>query len=107
MRGLAVGVEFVHALIAGIGQQFDVRCQRQARTFEEGKIMRFAPRHLHTQNLFAGVSDHKLSFLGVALFLAGVEPLLFFGALDALLAGIHHDDFQVQRAVMQRLFPGR
>ena len=78
VRYLAVGVEFVHAFVAGVGQQFDARRQRQPRVFEQSEVVRFTARHLHAQNLLGALVDHELRLLGVALLLARVEPLLFF-----------------------------
>ncbi len=51
VRGLAVGVPFVHALIAGIAQQFHVRRQSQTAVLEEGEVVRFARTHSHAENL--------------------------------------------------------
>ena len=42
VRCLAVGVEFVYALIAAVGQQFHSRGQSQTAAFEEGKVVHFA-----------------------------------------------------------------
>ena len=78
IRGLAVGVEFVHALIPRIGQKFDAGRQSQTTVFEQGKIMGFARTNRDTQNLLRSVVNYDLSFLGVAFFLAGVTPALFF-----------------------------
>ena len=74
----AVGVEFVHALIAGISQKFQVRRNGQATAFEQRKIMGFTGAGCHAQNPLFEVVNHNLSFLGVALFLARVAVALFF-----------------------------
>ena len=48
--GLAVGVEFVHALIAGVGQQFELWRQGQAALLEQSEIVGFARTDRHAQN---------------------------------------------------------
>lgn len=78
VRGLAVGMEFMHALVAGVGQQFKVRRKSQARAFEQGKVMGFADTCRHAQNLLRRMVNHDLSFLSVAFLLAGVVAALFF-----------------------------
>ncbi len=78
VRCLAVGVQFVHALIAAISQKFEVRRNGQATAFEQRKIMRFAGAGCHAQNHLFAVVNHDLSFLGMAFFLAGVAVALFF-----------------------------
>ena len=78
VRCVAVGVEFGHALVAGVGQQLDALCQRQAGVFEEGKVVRFAFGDRHAHDAVGEVVDHELAFLGVGFFLAGVEAALFF-----------------------------
>ena len=75
---LRVGVQFGHALITRIGQEFDGRAQRQAAVLEQGEVMGFAGTGLDTDNLLAGVVNHELSFLGMTSLLAGVEAALFF-----------------------------
>ena len=78
MRCVAVGVQFIYALIAGISQKFYVRRNGQATAFEQREIMRFASAGRHAQNPLFVVVNHDLSFLGMALFLAGVAVALFF-----------------------------
>jgi len=78
VRCVAVGVEFVHALVAGVGQQLEALGQRQAGVLEEGKVVRFACGDRHAHDAAGAVIDHELAFLGVALLLAGVEAALFF-----------------------------
>ncbi len=78
MRGLTVGVEFIHALIACIAQEFDGGSQGQTAILEQGKIVSFACTGLDTENLLTPLVNHDLSFLGMAFLLAGVEPTLFF-----------------------------
>ena len=74
----AVGVEFVHALIAGIAQEFDGGRHSEAAALEQSKVMGFARTGVDTENRLAVVVDHDLSFLGVTFLFAGVEPALFF-----------------------------
>ncbi len=78
MRCVAVGMEFIHALIAGIAQQFQTRCQIQTAALEKGKVMGFSCPARYAENLLAAVVNHNLSFLGVAFLLARVESALFF-----------------------------
>ena len=78
VRCLAVGVQCIHALIAGISQKFQVRRNGQATAFEQRKIMGFAGAGCHAQNPLFEVVNHNLCFLGVALFLARVAVALFF-----------------------------
>lgn len=78
VRCLAVGVEFVHALIAGVGQQFEMWRQGQAALLEQSKIVSFARADRHAQNLLMSLVNHELSFLGMAFLFAGVTPALFF-----------------------------
>lgn len=65
-------------LIAGIAQKHDLGQERQAAAFEKREVVGFtgARRHAH-HGLFKRV-DHDLSFLGMALLLAGVTAALFF-----------------------------
>ena len=74
----AVGVEFVHALIAGIAQEFDDGRHSETATFEQSKVMGSSRTGMDTENRLAVVVDHDLCFLGVAFLFAGVEPALFF-----------------------------
>ncbi len=74
----AVGVECVHALVAGIAQQFDGWRQSETAALKQSKVMGFARAGVDTENPLAVVVDHDLSFLGVAFLFAGVEPALFF-----------------------------
>ena len=76
MRCPAVEVEFVHALIAGIAQQFEGGRHSETALLEQSKIMGFARAGMNTENRLAVVVDHNLSFLGVAFLFAGVEPAL-------------------------------
>jgi len=78
VRCFAVGVEFVHTLIAGIAQQFKARRQSQTAILEKGEVVGFARTHGHANNLLLSVFNHDLSFLGMAFFLARVEATLFF-----------------------------
>ena len=78
MRRVAVGVQFVHALIAGISQKFQVRRNGQTAALEQRKIMGFTGTRSHAQNPLLAVVNHDLSFLSMALFLAGVAVALFF-----------------------------
>ena len=76
--GLAVRMEFIHALIACVCEQFDTRGQRQASVLEKSKFVSFAETDGDAQNLLLQVVNHDLSFLGMAFFLAGVALALFF-----------------------------
>ena len=78
VRCLAIGVQFVHALIAGISQKLEVRRNGQATAFEQRKIMGFTGTRSNAENLLFQVVNHDLPFLGMALFLAGVAVALFF-----------------------------
>ncbi len=71
---VAVAVQVVHALIAGVSQKFKGRRQRETTAFEEGKIMNFAGTGCHAENGLPAVVNHDLPLLGMAFLLAGVEP---------------------------------
>ena len=78
VRCLAVGMLLGYALIARVAQQFERGTEGQAAGFEQGKIMSFARAHRHAHDFLGELVNHNLSFLGVTLFLAGVEAALFF-----------------------------
>ncbi len=78
VRCLAVGVKFVHTLVAGIAQEFDGGRQSETALLEQSEIMGFAGTGLDAENGLAAVVDHDLCFLGVAFLFAGIEPALFF-----------------------------
>lgn len=78
MRCLAVGVEFIHALIAGIAQEFNRGSQSQTALLEQGKVVSFACTGLDAENPLTILVNHDLSFLGMAFLLTRVEPTLFF-----------------------------
>ena len=78
VRCFAIGVEFVHTLIAGIAQQFKARRQSQTAVLVKGEVVGFARTHGHANNFLLSVFNHDLPFLGMAFFLAGVEATLFF-----------------------------
>ena len=74
----AVGMQRLQPLIAAVGQHFERRRWRQTRSLEEREVVDFAGGDRDAQNLLRSRIDHDLSFLGVALFLAGVKAALFF-----------------------------
>lgn len=78
VRCLAVGMLLGYALIAGVAQKFNGGTKRQTAGFEKREIMDFARAHGDAHNLLGELIHDDLSFLGVTLFLAGVEPSLFF-----------------------------
>ena len=78
VRGLAVGMPFVHALIAGVSQQLDLGSQRYTALLEQGEVVNFAFTCSNAQNGLIVAVNHDLSFLGMAFLLTGVEPTLFF-----------------------------
>ena len=78
VRHLAVGVDFFHALIAGIAQQFKARRQSQTTGLEKSKVVSFARAGVDTENALAAMIDHDLSFLRMAFLLAGITLALFF-----------------------------
>ena len=77
VRSLAVGMEFIQALIAAIRQQFEIGGHGQTTALEQGKVVGVACTGGDAENLFL-VVNHDLPFLSVAFLLAGVEMALFF-----------------------------
>ena len=84
MWDLTVMMEFVHALVAGIGQQFNRWSQCQTAVLEQSKVMSFAYTGRHTQNLLRGLVNHDLSLLGMAFLLTGIAATLFFWGRSTL-----------------------
>lgn len=86
LRYLTVGMELVDSLVPRIGLGLEVRMQFDSRLFIQPKIMPFAIGHIRTDDLHPGTvcsrmrsfGNHDLALQRVALFLAGVIPLLFF-----------------------------
>jgi len=74
----AVGMKFVHALIAGVTQEFGGRHHSETALLEQSKVMGSSRTGVDTENRLAVVVDHDLCFLGVAFLFARVEPALFF-----------------------------
>ena len=67
-------------------RRLDSRCRPEEQSgakvpggcFEECEVVGFACARRHAHNLLFHRVDHDLSFLGMALFLAGIAALLFF-----------------------------
>ena len=78
VRCLTVEMPFVHALIAGVSQQFHMGRQRHTALLEQSEVMNPARACRHAQNSLIVTINHDLSFLGVAFLLAGIESTLFF-----------------------------
>ena len=78
VRGLAVGVPLIHALITGVSQQFNGGSYRHAALLEQGEVVNFTGTCRNAQNGLIVAVNHDLSFLSMAFLLAGVEPTLFF-----------------------------
>ena len=78
VRGVTLLVPLGQTLIPRIGQDPRRRAKPQARGFKEGKVVCGTRGKGGGQNRSCGFFNQDLSFDGVALFLAGVEPRLFF-----------------------------
>jgi len=78
VRRVAVAVNFVHALIAGVGQKFHFGPHTHTAAFEERQVVHFTRTCSHAENLLEPQVNDSLPFLGVALLLARVELALFF-----------------------------
>ena len=71
-------MQSVDALIAGVAQKNNLGQERQSAAFEECEVVGFSYARRHAYNLLFERVDHDLSFLGMALFLAGIAASLFF-----------------------------
>lgn len=71
-------MQSVHALIAAVGQKHSLGQKRQAAALKKREVVGFAGARRHTYDFVFQRVDHDLSFLGMALFLAGVAAPLFF-----------------------------
>lgn len=73
-----VGMHLLDAFVAAVSQTDCGGEQRQARRFEEGKVMGFSFRKGGAKQPLIALSYDDLGFLGVALLFAAVGTLLFF-----------------------------
>ena len=78
VRRLTVGMPFVHALIAGVSQQFHMGSRCHTTLLKQSEVVNPTRACRHAQNSLIMTVNHDLSFLGMAFLLAGVEPTLFF-----------------------------
>lgn len=73
-----VGMQYVDTLIAGVAQKNNLRQERQTAAFEKCEVVGFACARGHAHNGFLQWVDYNLSFVRMALFLAGITAALFF-----------------------------
>ncbi len=77
-RNAAVGMQFMDAQIAAVGQAKGFRRQRNFTLFEQAKIMQIAIAKRGAHDFLVAQIDRHLGFLRVAPFLAAVVLALFF-----------------------------